>query len=228
MKLSPEEIINRADALYDERALLENVRASVELLRSDECANDYEVAWRLGRALFFLGQESESEVEARAHHLHGATACERAVELKPSRVEGYFWLGVNLALLARLENSFKALRQALRARRFLQRAVRLDPGYHAAGPLRVLARLQHKLPLLLGGGTKRARTNFERAINLAPANTVTRLYFAEMLMEIGDTTRAREELESLLNAPPDPAWAFESARDRRTAQQMLKKAKGKR
>jgi tetratricopeptide (TPR) repeat protein len=222
MKLSPEEIINRADALYDARGRLENVRASVELLRGGECANNYEASWRLGRALFFLGQEAGSEEEARAYHARGASISERAVELKPSRVEGHFWLGVNLALLARLENSFKALGHALRARRFLQRAVHLDPGYHDAGPLRVLARLQHKLPLLLGGGIKRAHANFERAINLAPANTVTRLYLAELLMEIGDTPRACEELESLLNAPPNPAWAFESARDRRTAQEMLK------
>jgi tetratricopeptide (TPR) repeat protein len=225
MKLSPEEIINRADALYEARGQLENVRASVELLQSDECTNDYEAAWRLGRALFFLGQEAGSEWEARASHARGAIACERAVELKPSRVEGHFWLGVNLALLARLENSFKALGHALRARRFLQHAVRLNPAYHAAGPLRVLARLQHNLPRLLGGGTKRARLNFERAINLAPANTVTRLYFAELLMEIGDTPCARKELESIFKAPPDPAWAFESARDRRTAQEMLKNAK---
>ena len=228
MKLSPEEIINRADAFYDARGQLENVRASVEMLQSDECANAYEAAWRLGRALFFLGQEAESRREARAYHTRGATACERAVELKPSHVEGHFWLGVNLALLARLENPFKALAHALRARRFLQRAVRLDQSYHAAGPLRVLARLQHKLPVLLGGGATRARANFERAISLAPANTVTRLYFAELLIEIGDTTRARKELESILNAPPDPAWAFESARDHRTAQEMLKKEKGKR
>jgi tetratricopeptide (TPR) repeat protein len=221
MKLSPEELINRADALYDARGQLENVKASVELLRGDECANDYEAFWRLGRALFFLGQEAGSEWEARAYHARGATACERAVELKPSRVEGHFWLGVNLALLARLENSFKALGHALRARRFLQRAVRLDPNYHAAGPLRVLARLQHKLPRLLGGGTTRARANFERAINLSPANTVTRLYLAELLVEIGDTSRARKELESILNAPPDPAWAFESARDRELAREML-------
>jgi tetratricopeptide (TPR) repeat protein len=228
MKLSQEEIINRADALYHARAQSENVRASVELLQGDECANDYEAAWRLGRALFFLGQEAGSEGEARAYYVRGTTACESAIELKPSRVEGHFWLGVNLALLAQLENSFKALGHAMRAQRFLQRAVRLDPGYHAAGPLRVLARLQHKLPRLLGGGTTRARANFERAINLVPVNTVTRLYFAELLLEIGDTTRARKQLESILNAPPDPCWTFESARDRQIAQQMLNKVKGKR
>lgn len=225
MKPSLSEIIRRADALYDGRGELENVRASVELLERDESANDYETAWRLGRALFFLGQETQGKKESRAYHTRGTLASERATVLQPSRVEGHFWLGVNLALLARLENPFKALRHALRARRFLLRAVRLDSSYHAAGPLRVLARLQHKLPGVLGGGKTRARANFERAISLAPANTVTRLYFAEMLLEMGDTTRARSELESILKMPIDPAWAFESARDRERAREMLKNVK---
>ena len=179
----------------------------------------------MGRALFFLGQEAESVEEARAYHERGAGACRRAVELKPSRVEGHFWLGVNLGCLARLLNSFKAFGCALRARRFLLRAVQLDSAYHAAGPMRVLARLQHKLPFFLGGGQKRARANFEKAISLAPANTVTRLYYAELLMEMGDIKRAREQLQSLLKATPDPSWAFESARDRRIAQEMLKNEK---
>jgi uncharacterized membrane-anchored protein len=143
------------------------------------------------------------------------------VSLQPERVEGHFWLGVNLALLAQVENPLKALPHALHARRSLTRAARLDSAYHAAGPLRVLARLQHKLPRLLGGGIKSARSNFERAIKIAPANTVTRLYFAEMFSEIGDTARAREQLQAILNAPPDPEWSFESARDRKIACKML-------
>lgn len=221
MKLSPEEIITRADALYSRRDERENVSASVELLESVECARDYKALWRLGRSLFFLGQEARSESEARMYHRRGASACQRAVRLRPSHVEGHFWLGVNLALLAQFETPFRALSHALRARRALQRAVRLDPAYHAAGPLRVLARLQHKLPALLGGGRKRARANFERAIRLAPANTVTRLYYAEMLVELGDEAGARRQLESLLNAPPDGAWSFESQRDRAIARRML-------
>jgi hypothetical protein len=85
----------------------------------------------------------------------------------------------------------------------------------------VLARLQHKLPRLLGGGKARAHANFERAIQFAPANTVTRLYFAEMLIEIGNRTRARLELEALLNTPHDPHWVYESARDREIARRLL-------
>lgn len=222
MKQSLEEITRRADALYDAREHADNVRASVKLLQEAEYAGEYEAAWRLGRALFFLGQEAQSEEEWRRSHARGVLFSNLATRLQAERVEGHFWLGVNLALLAQTENHLNALRHALSAKRSLMRAVQLDPAYHAAGPLRVLARLQHKLPSLLGGGASRARANFERAINFAPANTVTRLYFAEMLLDTGDKDRARAQLEALLNAPLDSQWAFESARDREIARQMLR------
>lgn len=215
------ETIKRADALYDVRSDTENVRASVSLLQEAECEDNYEALWRLGRALFFLGQEAQDSEETRRYHARAVSFCRRAVRVEPERVEGHFWLGVNLALLARIENPFKALPHALHAQRSLKRAIRLDAAYHDAGPLRVLARLQHKLPRLLGGGTERARANFERAIQLAPANTVTRLYFAEMLLETGDRSRARIELEALLNTQHDSRWAFESTRDREIARKML-------
>ncbi|HEY0377862.1 MAG TPA: TRAP transporter TatT component family protein [Pyrinomonadaceae bacterium] len=218
-----EELTRRADELYDRRAHAENVGASVRLL--EEAADEYEAAWRMGRALFFLGQEAEEGEETRAHHARGVLVSERAARLAPRRVEGHFWLGVNLALLAQTERPLKALVHALRARRSLLRAASLDAGYHAAGPLRVLARLQHKLPRFAGGGAERARANFERAVKLAPANTVTRLYFAELLLETGDAARARIELETLLNAPHDPFWDFESERDRRLGQRMLNELK---
>jgi uncharacterized protein (TIGR02996 family) len=221
MNPSAEEITLRADALYDAREEIENVNASVRLLEGAVCASEYEALWRLGRALFFLGQEAQVKDATRHYHARAVLCSRRAARLQPSRVEGHFWLGVNLALIAEVENPLNALRHALGAKRSLLRAVELDPAYHAAGPLRVLARLQHKLPRLLGGETARARANFERAIQLAPANTVTRLYFAELLLETGDKDRARIELETLLNTPHDSQWAFESARDRKIARKLL-------
>ncbi|OLE52696.1 MAG: hypothetical protein AUG51_16745 [Acidobacteria bacterium 13_1_20CM_3_53_8] len=215
------EILARADSLYDKRSEIESVRQSVELLESADDARDYEVAWRLGRALFFLGQEAEREDERRAFHSRGASVCQRASQDQPFRVEAHFWLGVNLALLAQTEKLFRALRHALAARSALRLAARIDSTYHAAAPLRVLARLEHKLPKILGGSRARARANFQRAIVLAPANTVTRIYFAEMLIEEGKAIEAKEQLEEILRAPVDPAWAFEMERDRRAAERYL-------
>ncbi len=214
-----EEITREADRLYHEREEIHRVRLSLELLGGATIA--YETLWRTGRARFFLGQEAVDKGESRAHHLAGIKACERAVKACDEGVEGHFWLGVNLALLAALERALRALPHALRARRELLRAASLDAGYHSAGPLRVLARLESKLPRPLGGGHRRAQQHYEEALRLAPANTVTRLYFAELLMECGEWLRAREELETLLASPFDPTWAFETKRDQARARAMM-------
>lgn len=219
MPETPKEIILRADALYAARADAGCVRRSLKLLAESSC--DYEALWRISRAHFFLGQEAEDESTARAHYLAGIDAGGRAVRASEESVEGRFWLGVNLALSAQLEKPFKALRLALRARRELKRAVALNASYHAAGPLRVLARLESKLPRIFGGGRKRALSHFEEATRLAPSNTVTRLYFAEALLECGERERARKELAALLAAPSDAAWAFEIERDKRRAREIL-------
>jgi tetratricopeptide (TPR) repeat protein len=210
-----EEITALADRLYREREELEQVRRSLLIL---DCAPAvYEALWRRGRARFFLGQEAKDKREARGHYLAGIEASGLAVRALQERVEGHFWLGVNLALLAGLEKPLRAVPRALRAKRELKRAASIDSSYHAAGPLRVLARLESKLPRILGGGRERARLHFEAALRLAPSNTVTRLYFAELLIECGERARAQAELDSILKTPFDPDWAFEIKRDRKRA-----------
>ncbi len=223
-----QQVIAQADRLYAGRADSRNVAQSIELLRQADA--DYETAWRLGRALFFLGQESVEPKIAQRLHAQGVAASRKAIRVGASSrradlVEGHFWLGVNLALLARLEAPTRAALHALQARQALMEAIAIDASYHAAGPLRVLARLQHKLPRLLGGGIVPARENFERAMRLAPTNTITRIYFAELLLEIGEIDRARSELEVVLHTPLDPDWAFEIERDQRLAEEMTKNCK---
>ena len=219
---SVQQILERADELYAAREDLGNVRACVELLRHTLGELDtFELTWRLARAFFFLGQE-EQEAAARELHSRGVDAGKRAVRAAPERVEGHFWLGVNLALLAQVAQPLRAIAHVLQAKRALNQAVTIDPAYHAAGPLRALARLQHKAPRWLGGEIAGARENYERAIDTDADNTVTRIYFAELLFEIGETESARAQLEAVLNAPFDPAWAFEIERDRRIAHEFLK------
>jgi len=212
--------MERADALYAKRSEIENVRQSVELLESP-ASTSYQAAWRLGRSLFFLGQEAKSQEQARAYFAEGIRASVRAAKLQPELVEGNFWLGVNLALMAQTERQFRAFRYAMRAKKALRRAARIDPGYHAAGPLRVLGRLLDKLPRILGGGHKRARAIFEKALQIAPENTVTKMYFAELLMDAGEQALARLQFEAIINAKQDPAWDFEIKRDRKIAMEKM-------
>jgi TRAP transporter T-component len=216
-----QQILEDADRLYAARAEIARVSESIELLLEARATTDYEIAWRLSRAFFFTGQESHDRETARSLHTRGGASGRAATLARPDNVAGHFWLGVNLALLAQSERLPKSILHAWLALRTLRRAIAIAPAYHGAGPLRVVARLQHKLPAVLGGGVKRAQLNFERALNLAPANTVTRVYFAELLLQIGDVARARHELEQILQAPFADEWAFEIERDRALAREML-------
>jgi hypothetical protein len=214
------EILSRADNLYSRRADIDCVIECVQLLKSVEIG-EFEITWRLGRAWFFLGQEARDCSERRKHYKRGIEASERAVTLKDERVEGHFWLGVNLALLAAEVNVIAGARLALQARRALLRAVAIDAGFHGAGPLRVLAKLEQKLPKVLGGGIERSRGHFDQAIQIAPGNTVTRIYYAELLLKLGEHASVKRQLEAVLNSPDDAYWQFEIDRDKRLAKEML-------
>ncbi len=216
------EITKNADALYARRHDVENVRRCLSLLATAP-DQDFEISWRVSRCCFFLGQEESNDHLARAHHGKGIAAGERAVRLEPKNVAGHFWLGVNLALHARLSFAGRAAWMALRAKSALQHAIEMDPSYHGAGPLRVLGRLQSRMPGVLGGGARKALKCYEAALALAPTNTVTRLYLAELLLERGDTDSAREWLESIPKVVVEPEWSFEIERDCKLAVEMLSK-----
>jgi tetratricopeptide (TPR) repeat protein len=213
-------MIAEADLLYRGRVDIAGVRRTVALLRV-AALEEFEAAWRLGRAHFFLGQEDHTLEGRETHYRSGVEASARATYLNPNRVEGHFWLGVNLALLASEKNFWSAASLALKARRSLRQAIELDRSYHGGGPLRVLARLEHRLPALLGGGKARARRRFEEAIQTDPTNTVTRIYFAELLLDLSEQSLATEQFEHVLSATEDAAWEFEIERDKRIARSTL-------
>ena len=210
-----------ADDLYRRRGEPGAAEESVSLLSGSSDANRcYEAKWRLARSLFFLGQCAEAFDEKVQLHSIAIRAGQEAVSLDAGRVEGHFWLGVNLALFAEASRGLRAARALLRARRELKRAAAISESYHGAGPLRVLGRIEHRAPPFLGGSRKRSLRYFERAL-ATTANSVTMIYAAELLLFIGDRRRASDLLQKVISLPLDPEWEFENLRDRRTARLML-------
>jgi len=215
-------IIGRADDLYRQRAEPGAVRESVMVLSGARGGTDrYEVQWRLARALFFLGQEAGAREASRQLYAAGIGAGERAVALNENRVEGHFWLGVNLALIAESERGIRVLRPLRRARIELKRAIDIDERYHGAGPLRVLGRLAHKAPRILGGNRKRSRELLDRALAITPSNSVTLIYAAELAIDNGERDLARALLRGLIQQPLDENWEFENHRDHNRARSLL-------
>ena len=109
------------------------------------------------------------------------------------------------------------------ARSELKLAAKVNDSYHDAGPLRVLGRIEHKAPKLLGGNLKRGRQCFDRALQIAPQNTVTLLYAAELAIDDDDRDRAMSLLEQIIQSPVGLEWEFENRRDRELARALLEK-----
>jgi hypothetical protein len=207
-----------ADELYRKREQPGAVQESIStLMRTPGGRREYGVNWRLARALFFIGQTENSAV----NHAAGVTAGRQAVELEPGGVEGRFWLGVNLALLAESTGGLKGAVALLNARSQLVRAAAICEGYHGAGPLRVLGRLEHKAPWFLGGNRKRSLRYLDRALSLAPENSVTLMYAARLAIDLGDPGRAAALLQRVVETRADPDWLYEVHRDRALARAML-------
>jgi len=215
-------VVGRADELYHERAEPGAVRESVMVLSGAHGGTDrYEVQWRLARALFFLGQQAGSRDSGRQLYAAGIGSGERAVALNGDRVEGHFWVGVNLALFAETNGGIRGVRALRWARLELRRAIEIDERYHGAGPLRVLGRLDHKAPRILGGNRKRSRELLDRALAIAPSNSVTLTYAAELAIETCEFDRASDLLRQLIDSPTDAKWEFENNRDRELARSLL-------
>ena len=217
-------VVGRADELYRKRARPGAVRESVMILSGAHGGNDrYEVQWRLARALFFLGQEAAEPAARSQLHAAGIGAGERAVTLNAERVEGHFWVGVNLALFAENHGGWRGLRALRWAKSELKLAVQINEAYHDAGPLRVLGRLAHKAPRWLGGNLRQSEQYYTRAIEVAPANTVTLVYAAELALDRKQLPQAARLLGMIDSLPADNDWEYENRRDRQIARDLLKR-----
>lgn len=214
-------VIETVDLLYRQRGPLEPIQQSVELLNATIAVTDtYEFFWRLARANFFLGQEAHTTQVGEHCFQDGIKAGNLAIAQEPKSVEGHFWLGVNLALLLSIQRHRANFRSAIRTRPTLKRALEIDSAYHDAGALRVLGRLDHKLPFLFGSN-RRARDYYEQALAIAPNNSVTRIYLAELLLDMKEVEAAQEQLVQILEMPVNDDWAFEIRRDQARARMLL-------
>jgi hypothetical protein len=142
------------------------------------------------------------------------------VELDAKLVEGQFWLGVNLALLAEAAGSLTALGYVRKALNHLKVASSIDSHFHAAGPLRIRARLQHKLSWPMGS-RKSSESLYREALSICPNNSVTRLFFADLLHDLGRPDEEKEQLRIIMGLPDDAEWNFELCRDKQIASERL-------
>ena len=210
------------DALYAHRHLPETAREIERILGAHLNPNDYGWNWRAARFDHFRAMQAEANPgEARALFARGAQRGHIAESLEKDRVEAAFWAATCGLEAARLGGTLAAAAALPRAQKQLDRAAQLDESFHYAGPLRVLGRVTHLKPLLLGGSLDRALAFFERALQLWPDNSTTLLYYADALIADNQPAQGRRVLKGIIEAPLREDWVWEGERDRELARKWM-------
>lgn len=198
-----------AEALYRDRENIASARQAVDLWAAEAASGtNFDAAWKLARATYWIGTHGP-ERDRRAALERGVKAGEQAAALQPGRPEGHFWLAANMGALA---ESF-GLRQGIRYRGQINDALlttlKIDPGFLQGSADRALGRWYFKVPGLFGGSKQKSEEHLRRSLTYAPLSTASHFFLAETLFELGRTAEARAELQKVLDAPFEPAWAPE-------------------
>jgi tetratricopeptide (TPR) repeat protein len=217
------------DALYARREDLASARRAEQIWKERLAANprDFESAWKLARARYWLGTHGP-EAERKAALEGGIAAGRAATAVHADRPEGHFWIAANMGSLA---ESF-GLRQGLKYRGEIKDelliVLKLDPGFQEGSADRALGRWYFRVPGLFGGSRKKSEEHLRRSLTYNPNSTASRFFLAETLLESGRRDEARAELQRVIDAPLDPDWIAEDRDFKERARKLLVKTQGKR
>ncbi len=210
------------------RVAMENALVAIDKASAVD-AKSFDVAWRGARACGFLTEEFPSNKHARAQFAEkGAAFARTAQAADASRVEGHYWLGINLGQLATTKtNGSEYVPKVVDA---AKEATKLDEKYDFAGPLRLLGTLYAKAPappISVGDVEEGVRT-LDRAVQLYPGYPQNVLHLADALLADDKLDEAQRRYQQVLNAPNDPLWAARLDAWKKDAQAGVRKVAKKR
>ena len=202
--------IAEAEPLYEGRDDMTKARTAVTILRQAHAADygNYEAAWKLARAAFFVGDRTDNDTERDDMFREGTMAGKAAIQLQPNKPEGHFWLGANYggtaahSTLANL-SSFQDIKGEMEA------VLKLDESYQGYSAYLGLGRLYLQAPKVLGGDVGKAIDYLEKGLKLNPSNTVMRFHLAEAYEANNRDAEAKKEIETIMATTPDPKYIAE-------------------
>ena len=210
------------DALYRDRADLTNARQAADIwsARLALRPRDFESAWKLARAAYWLGTQG-LPAEHRTALERGVDAGRRASTIDPSRPEGFFWMAANMGTLAESYGLRQGIKYRGAIKDALETVLRIDPAFQKGSADRALGRWYFKVPGLFGGSKTQAEEHLRRSLTYDPDSTASHYFLAETLFDMNRNADAREELRKVIAAPIDPEWAPEDRDFKQKARERL-------
>jgi len=115
------------DALYRERPTLAKAREAANIWGERLAKNpkDFESAWKLARATYWLGGHEDAAARRPALE-RGVEAGRQASVLEPARPEGYFWMAASMGELAESFGMRQGLKYRTPIREALEKVLQID------------------------------------------------------------------------------------------------------
>lgn len=216
--------IAEAEPLWEGRADLQKARVCVAALRQARTADygNYEAAWKLARASFYVGDHTDDDDERDDMFREGTEAGKAAVLLEPNKPEGHFWLGANYggtaahSTIANL-SSFQDIKGEMEA------VLKIDEAYQGYSVYLGLGRLYLQAPRPFGGSTAKAIEYLEKGIKLNPQHSLMRYHLAQAYESENRDAEAKKQLETLMATQPDPKYMAEHNTAVERAKKLLDK-----
>jgi tetratricopeptide (TPR) repeat protein len=210
------------DALYRERENIASAQQAEHLwagrLAAD--AKDFESAWKLARARYWLGTHAPEK--GRKDYLEGGiAAAQSAIAASPDRPEGHFWVAANMGALAESFGMRQGLKYRGEIKSELETVLRLDPAFQQGSADRALGRWYFKVPGMFGGSTQKSEAYLRKSLTYNPNSTASLYFLAETLIDLHKKNEARVTLQRALDAPLDRDWAPEDRDFKRKARTLL-------
>jgi hypothetical protein len=213
-----------ADAFYKDREHLDSAKQAVELWagRLARNASDFDSAYKLSQARYWLGTNGLPEGERKPALEAGIAAARVAIALKPSRPEGHFWLAANMGALAESYGMRQGIKYRGQIKDALLTTLKLDPAFLDGSADRALGRWYFKVPGLFGGSNKESEAHLRKSLTYNPNSIISHIFLAETLADMGRKEDARKEAQAAIDAPIDPNWAPEDRRFKEQAKRLIR------
>jgi hypothetical protein len=212
------------DALYKDREDLANAKKAADIWAARLAANarDFDSAFRLSQARYWLGTNGLPEAEREPSLEAGITAARAAIALNPNRPEGHFWLAANMGALAESYGMRQGIKYRGPIKDALLTTLKLDAAFLDGSADRALGRWYFKVPGLFGGSNKESEAHLRKSLTYNPNSIISHIFLAETLADMGRKDDARKEAQAAIDAPIDPNWAPEDRRFKETAKQLIR------
>lgn len=183
---------------------------------------DFESAWKLARARYWLGTNGPGTNDAKKAMLErGIDAAKLAAAARAGAPDGHFWVAANMGALADAHGLRQGIKYRAPIKAAIEAALKADASYLDGSPDRALGRWYYKVPRLFGGDLALSERHLRAALAYKPDSIISLLFLAETLIGRDQRAAARTMLQAAIDAPLDPEWTPEDRRFKVQARELL-------